>query len=930
MNSLSRNCPIALVVGAAGFIGSHLVEKLLDKGVQIIAIDNLSSGFKDNLSQALKDKNFYFFNQSADVLPNLELSRLDYAFFVLNEDDDYYREAFCAFLNFNQNFSAKMILVSSINLYDKEFKSNNLHEAERLLANFSSEHKANARMVRLSAVFGPRMHFREDEPIVKMINAALQNKINDLSEPLEFTSRAIYVDDAVDLLIKAVFHGSTAQKIYDGVRSVPVKVSEIREVLIDPLWHESRGFVPTPLPPWPTPNLLKTEKELSWKANSLIVAGLKRTLNYFKENPDRVIKYEKKIEVLSKEVDKKEQKGTETDKKEQKAKVEPSKVKINFNKVYSKLVLILVLGVIFYALIYPVVAATVSLIGVRDDLKQGARLTVSGDYPEAENALGMARKNVQDFNTYFDQLKILSLLGVFNRYIELADNGVQVVDRTVEGSTHALLGAKYLRQALGIFSGEEEGDLNTALLQASFELDNAEKSYDFVLSKLSDPRSGDYPSFLKANIDSVEDRVGYYRDMASQGKDISFVLASLVADDAKKSYLVLLLDNFRLRPGGGKAISYAQIDVEKGRVVNIRSGDTAVLDSNLVDKPEVPFEIKKDFAVNQWGLQYTGFDADNITNSRLYQWFYQKSGTLVSGVVVFDVTQLSNFLEVFGPVTSGNEVVNKSNLFGKLETNNKLGGVVLGEMVKRMVFISKNNWPEVVSGMSQALREKHLMVYFSDPTVLSYVLSRSGGGVFPREQKDKEGTLENFISMSETNLLDNNAPLYLKRVFKLQTNIDKEGNANNNLNISYQTQSPESQADSGKYKFRLKLYLSSGARVTKAKWGSMDIMSRVTPFNDYGRAGFTTVLELSPKEQKSLAVEYQGEKVVFLDDGLAYKTTVYKQPGTDKDPLVYTLSLPANMEFTGDSKAAAAANEVKYSSDLSIDRSFNFNIKRSF
>ena len=78
---LSRNTPVALVVGAAGFLGSHLVDNLLNKGIQVIGIDNFQSGKKKNLEEAVKNKNFHLINESAQNL-SLNLLRLDYLFIV--------------------------------------------------------------------------------------------------------------------------------------------------------------------------------------------------------------------------------------------------------------------------------------------------------------------------------------------------------------------------------------------------------------------------------------------------------------------------------------------------------------------------------------------------------------------------------------------------------------------------------------------------------------------------------------------------------------------------------------------------------------------------------------------------------------------------------------------------------------------------------
>ena len=185
--SLSRNAPVSLVVGAAGFLGSHLTDKLLDKGIQVIGLDNLSTGRKDNLEEATKNRSFHFVLLDAEKI-NLEIERLDYVFIVAGENWDLGN-----LLKLIKEKKSKCLFVSSIDLYEEAnlawFK-----KTERLLANFAADEKLNIRILRLGAVFGPRMHFREKDPLVKLIQTALNGELQkDVS--LDFKmSNGFYID----------------------------------------------------------------------------------------------------------------------------------------------------------------------------------------------------------------------------------------------------------------------------------------------------------------------------------------------------------------------------------------------------------------------------------------------------------------------------------------------------------------------------------------------------------------------------------------------------------------------------------------------------------------------------------------------------------------------------------------------------------------
>ena len=139
------------------------------------------------------------------------------------------------------------------------------------------------------------MSFSKNDAMAKLIaqsiNGDLQKDVN-----LEFSSRSLYIDDAVELAIKCNFAGATAQKIFDGVNNSPIKIEEIKQVLLDPVWHETKNFEASELPPWPTPNLEKTIKFLNWHPRMKLVKNLKETLNYFRDNGVEIPKIEQEIE----------------------------------------------------------------------------------------------------------------------------------------------------------------------------------------------------------------------------------------------------------------------------------------------------------------------------------------------------------------------------------------------------------------------------------------------------------------------------------------------------------------------------------------------------------------------------------------------------------------------------------------------------------
>jgi len=171
---LSRNTPVALVVGAAGFLGSHLVDALLNKNIQVVGVDDLTNGQQKNLQTAVQDKNFHLLIESADNL-DLDLVRLDYIFIASGKQGGLDKV-----LNFFKKYRSRCLFISSIDLYEKQDdeKLAWLESFEKKLAKFASEHNLNARILRLGPVYGPRMDFKDKEPLVKLIQQALTDDLN--------------------------------------------------------------------------------------------------------------------------------------------------------------------------------------------------------------------------------------------------------------------------------------------------------------------------------------------------------------------------------------------------------------------------------------------------------------------------------------------------------------------------------------------------------------------------------------------------------------------------------------------------------------------------------------------------------------------------------------------------------------------------------
>jgi nucleoside-diphosphate-sugar epimerase len=980
---VSRNRPLALVVGVAGFVGSHVAEQLIDKGIQILGIDDLSGGSRDNLENLNKLKDFHFINESIStytlsVLQRLfeeSVLRLDYAVFaahsphlqelyskgLLNffeivklykggklEDQDFEKMGRVRF-----NDKPKIVFLSSVDLYNNklEGKLEVIKEGEIHFAKQIKHLKLNGRVVRLSALYGPRMNFDQADPAVRLIQASLNNQLPSEQTNLDFSSRAMFIDDAVKLIIKSLLVGSTAQKIYDGALYQPVKISEVRQVLLDPLWYEEKGFTPSELPPWPTPNLIKTMKELSWKPHTEFVKSLKETISFFKTHNEKVPALEN--EDWKKDFKKwsfyNEAKKAPDDEKSSSTQ-EKFKIKNNsstlrnstgfFTNLKLNFVYFAITAVIILGLILPLGQLIVGGLMIRANLKSSANAVTEGNFKKAKEDINLAKGTLADTRNIINSLALIKRLGIMPEQIDQVDEFVSIIDDGMEGAYHAVSGTEALFQTTKIISGEAAGEPRPLYSQAQIELTAAGQKIDKLKSKLKENEFvKNLPEQIKPKIGDLIVRLDIYSNLIDKARAAAYIIPEITGVSSKKSYLVLIQNNLELRATGGFIGSYAKLDFENGKIANIKVDDIYNLDGGLKEVILPPTFLANDLGQQRLYLRDSNYEPDFPTSARTAQVFYRKeAGESVNGVLALDLSGSGRLLDAVGglDLPEYGEHVSGENLFEKAITHAEVGFFpgsqskknyltsLQTQLFNKLFYLSNQNWPAIIKALSDNLEQKHLLIYLSDPVLFSYVTSENWGGVMPRGVEDPLGETRDFLAVVESNMGANKSNFYLNRTQRLATSIGKEGQIFHTLKIDYQNNSVSEVFPGGKYKNRFRVYLPLGAKLTKATLGEVDLLPGFSAFSDYGRTGYTSLFEINPKEKKSLILDYSLPKPLsFVEGKVKYRLDIIKQSGTEKDPFEWILTYPINYEVSQEnSDALADTQELKISTELIRDLSF--------
>lgn len=305
-----------LVTGGAGFIGSHLCERLLGEGNEVICLDNFFTGRKANVAHLLDDRNF-------------ELVRHDVTEPILLEVDQIYNMACPAspvHYQYNPVKTVKTSVMGMINMLGmaKRVKARILQAstsevygdplihpqtedywgnvnpiglrscydegkrvAETLMMDYHRQNNVETRIVRIFNTYGERMLENDGRVVSNFVVQALRDQPLTIYGSGEQTRSFCYVSDLVDGLIKLM--NAEGDDIHLPVNignpgeftmnelAAEVGIATGREIKID--------YLPLPAddPKQRKPNIERAEKLLGWQPTVALTEGLKKTVNYFAE-----------------------------------------------------------------------------------------------------------------------------------------------------------------------------------------------------------------------------------------------------------------------------------------------------------------------------------------------------------------------------------------------------------------------------------------------------------------------------------------------------------------------------------------------------------------------------------------------------------------------------------------------------------------------
>jgi len=305
---------IIVVTGAAGFIGSHLAEKLLEQGHQVLGIDNFQTGARKNMNTFINNERFVFLEHDIEA-PLKIRDKIDEIYHLacpaapIHYQKDPIKTLDTAFigtkniLDLAHRKNARVLYTSTSEIYGDPLEhpqhesywgnvnpigprscyDEGKRSAEALCYAYHRQHDVDIRIVRLFNVYGPRMATNDGRVMPNFIQQALNNQSITIYGTGDQTRSFCYVDDMVSGLISMMNSDNTNGPINLG-NPAEITMRSLAQTIIRLTNSESElSYLPLPEddPHRRKPDITLAQKKLNWDPIIDLETGLQKTIDYF-------------------------------------------------------------------------------------------------------------------------------------------------------------------------------------------------------------------------------------------------------------------------------------------------------------------------------------------------------------------------------------------------------------------------------------------------------------------------------------------------------------------------------------------------------------------------------------------------------------------------------------------------------------------------
>lgn len=304
-----------LVTGGAGFLGSHLCDRLLERGDTVICVDNFFTGRRENIAHLRHHPQFTLIEH--DIITPLYLEQpLDQLFnLACPASPIHYQRnpirtvkantiGMINMLGLAKKTGARILQASTSEIYGdpqvhpqsekylgyvntigpRACYDEGKRVAETLCMDYYRHNRVDVRLVRIFNTYGPRMHPQDGRVVSTFIVQALQNQPLIINGDGSQTRSFCYVSDLIEAIMRTMNQAETKGPINIG-NPEEITINKLAELIIEATGSKVKirhRELPTDDPRQRQPDISQAKKHLRWQPTISFAAGLPKTIEYFK------------------------------------------------------------------------------------------------------------------------------------------------------------------------------------------------------------------------------------------------------------------------------------------------------------------------------------------------------------------------------------------------------------------------------------------------------------------------------------------------------------------------------------------------------------------------------------------------------------------------------------------------------------------------
>ncbi len=303
-----------LITGGAGFIGTNLIERLINMDQEVICIDNLETGNFSNLSKWSNKSNFKFIKHNVQIPIDIEVDRIwhlacpaspkKYQLDPINTSKTIFLGTY-NMLQIAKKYNARILNASSSEIYgdpkvhpQPESYINQNNEAnlrgcyslgkefcESLCLDFHRINNVQVRIARIFNTYGPFMCENDGRVISNFISKSLKNETLKIYGDGNQTRSFCFIDDMIEGLFELM--NSNYNLPLNLGSTEEISINDLKNMIIKKTASKSKVLNIESLPNDPLkrkPDIEKARKLLNWNPVTSLESGIEKTITYFKYN----------------------------------------------------------------------------------------------------------------------------------------------------------------------------------------------------------------------------------------------------------------------------------------------------------------------------------------------------------------------------------------------------------------------------------------------------------------------------------------------------------------------------------------------------------------------------------------------------------------------------------------------------------------------